>query len=356
MDWYSPDIKNSFEYELVDPFDLTLSLGWLDNVESCTVTEFYKGEYRACARLSLDGGQLPIGALVRVWHIAEQNGEVYRHALGTFMQTLEPDMAYEFGRYYGDVPLQSTLYRLGTDKRAGFYSVMQGTSIVEHFETVIRNSGSTPLVSAALDRSMGFSKSHIWVPPESVLTEARRCADALNARIDVDELGRVILEPNAPIDGRAVSHAIPAGDSSPVFVGLGVRNPQVVNKVVAYYSAGERTYSVSQQVDATHPWHFRKIGRHAVLECSESDLGEELTDTQIYTELTKRAKARLKDATAAKAEWSATVLYAPIKCGSVIELPYSDSPDGELLIKGVLMEREIVCDRNMNTNITIQEV
>ena len=59
----------SFEYELVDPFDLDLSLGFIDGVTGGRITESYRGDYRSTAFIDIDGELPPIRPLVRIWHV-----------------------------------------------------------------------------------------------------------------------------------------------------------------------------------------------------------------------------------------------------------------------------------------------
>lgn len=359
MDWSASGIRNTFEYELIDPFDLSFSLGYLDGVTGCTITESYRGEYRASACLELDGAELPINALVRVWHIAELDGEIYRHVLGTFMQELNPDMDYAYGRRYGSVPLQSTLLRLGTDRRAGDMAVPKSTAVVPYFERIVSNAGGTSYTSPAFDRSKTFSKGRVWACSESVLSECHRCADAVGGRVETDEMGRVSLVPYQIPSSRAVSHEFQSGDASPVLVGVKTANAEVVNKVVVSYKHDDETYYAVSQVDASHPWHWRKIGRHVAAEYTENslDLGENPTAEQIKAALQAMADSRLAALSKALRTWGATLLYAPVSCGEVITLPYNDSPDSDgLMIKGMVTQREIECDATMLMSLTIEEV
>jgi hypothetical protein len=164
-----------------------------------------------------------------------------------------------------------------------------------------------------------------------------------------------------------VSYEFPSGDSSPVLVGLKCSNPEVVNRVVVSYKHDDVTYSVERRVDVDHPWHWRKIGRHATKEYSESSLGDllgrevdsdyEPTASEIKAALESKADSRLAENTQTFATWSATVLYAPVSCGDVVTIPYADSPGSEgLFIKGMMTQREITCDASMLMQITIEEV
>lgn len=367
MDWHASGIRNTFEYELIDPFDLDFSLGFLDGVTGCKITETYRGEYRSSASLSLDGAELPIGALVRVWHKAKLGDETVRQELGTFMQELDPDMSYSYGRKHGTVNLQSTLMRLGTDKRAGDLAVPKSKAIVGHFEGIVADSGGTPYVYPFFSETRTFSKGHVWECSASALSEANRCADAIGGDIMPDAHGRVCLVPYQLPSLRSVSYEFPSGGKSPVLVGLKCSNPEVVNRVVVSYKHDDVTYFSERRVDVTHPWHWRKIGRHATKEYSESSLdellgyelgeGEEPTAAQIQKALDAKADSRLAENTQTFATWSASVLYAPVSCGEVVTLPYNDSPGSEgLFIKGMLTQREITCDASMLMQITIEEV
>lgn len=419
MEWGRSGIVHEFSYFLVDPFELDFTIRQLQTVEpGGSITYAYRGDYRYSATINIDGEEIPQNAMVRIFHQARLGDEVYNEELGTFMID-SPDFEYARGRYTGKLSLQSTLMRLGRDKRPNSVGVNAGTSATGQFNTVVLNSGGRPMVYPHL-RDRAFSSSHIWEAGESVLTECNRCADACGGHINVDSHGHVILENYQLPSMRAVSGQLFSGLS---LYGVTVTNPEITNRVGVTYKKDDVEYFADAKVDLAHPWHRSRLGYWSIhnetlssieevseidkhistlerIRDDEGDLsdyqqndlreavqaindlrgtGYSVTDAvhkgtnppiqQIVDEsrgwqinlINSRLQAKAKELLASKSatqrSYKTTRLYQPMHTGEVYECWYQDSPnDPGLFFKGLVSQIEIDLTPDMSMQLIIEEL
>ena len=315
MDWGASGIRNGYEYERVG-FDLETSLGFVEGITSGEISENYDGEYRACLQIELDGEPLPIGSLLRVWHIAELGGETVREELGTFM--LQPEtqqLTFERGRYTGRASLQSVLYGLDTDLRPRDTNIAATAVILDTFRSKVEQYGFTAAVAYELQGdSRTWGSAHIWERGESVLDECQRCADALDGYVTIDTHGRVVMEKYVTPAKRPDSFTLTADD---YIDGVGFARAEITNYVsVAFtYDAGggaQKTLIGTARLDAYDPQGWKSIGRWAAANYEINSLGTKTQDG-----INAVAARYLSQASATSRTLELTMPYAPIPIGSV---------------------------------------
>lgn len=352
MDWNASDLVNSFEYELIDPFQLDLSLGFLDGVTGGKLTESYRGDYRVTASIEVDGEVPPIRPLIRIWHIAEADGETVREELGTFTQG-KPSLRYRNGRKFGSIPLYSTMYRLSRDLRPSSATYAAGTNIAGHFESVVRESGATPYVHPAINREAKFSDAHVWEGGKSVLSEGHACADALGGMVGVDAHGRVTIERYQIPSDRSDSFSIDSDSARITRNGVNITTAEWFNCAVVTATVDDKEYVGVAKVDVSHPLHLRRIGYWRTDYSTLSDPPE----SGVQAAVDAAAASRLAELVGAPDIYSADMLYQPIRCGEVGTFWYQDSPDDEgLFVRALLTQREIDLDTAMRMRVTLEEV
>lgn len=352
MDWTAPGTGNRFEYELVDPFDLDVSWGWLDNVTGGRITESYRGDYRSTASIDLDGEQPPSNALVRVWHVASAGGEELREEIGTFAQGA-PSLSYRNGRLVGSVALHSAMWRLAQDVRPASATYAAGTNVAAHFEQAVSEAGCTPWLHPSLDASKGFPSEHVWKGGESVLSECHACADALGGMVQVDAHGRVAIEPYQLPSARADSFSIDPSTAVIERGGVSVTAAEWFNCVAVTATVEEAEYVGVAKVGESHPLHMRRVGYWKTDYRTMTDPPEEGVQDAVDAE----AASALAQVSSAPAVYSADMLYRPVRCGEVGTFWYADSPDDAgLFVRGLLTQREIDLDAAMRMRATFEEV
>lgn len=352
MDWTATDMENRFEYELVDPFALDVSWGWLEDVTGGRVTESYRGDYRSTASIDIDGERPPANALIRIWHVASAGGEELREELGTFAQG-KPSLAYRNGRTVGSVPLCSSMWRLAQDVRPASATYSPGTSVAAHFRQIVSEAGCTPLLHPSVDEGAAFPSDHTWAGGESVLTECHACADALGGMVQVDAHGRVVIEPYQRPSARADSFALDPSTAVIERGGVAVTAADWFNCAVVTATVDEAEYVGVAKVDESHPLHMRRTGYWKTDYRTMSDPPEDGVQEAVDAE----AASVLAQVANAPAVYSADMLYLPVRCGEVGTFWYADSPDDAgLAVRGLLTQREIDLDAAMRMRATFEEV
>ena len=349
MDWAASGIANSFDFEMVDPFDLDVSKGVIQGVTSAKLNEDYGSDYGSALSLGLDGAQVDLDCAVRVWHTATLGTDEVTEELGTFLIDKKPGN-YKYGRYTGTLSLQSSLLRLGTDKRVGDRAVGSGSAIVPTLTSIMQASGATVAISPDFSGTATLSASHVWEDGKSALEECKRLAEAIGGHLVTDTHGRVGMEP-AITDAANLAPCFTIGPGI-ALAGVGIDDADVVNRVGVTYKSGNTVYRATATVPSTHPWHWARIGRWASLNQSVNSV----TGT-IQTALQRLADQYLAEATSTGRTFSVDTLYFPVKVGTAGMLDYQDSAaDGGIWSKVILRAREVSLDASMVQSLTLEEV
>lgn len=353
INWSASGIKNTFRYELVDAVNLDYSYGELEGVTGCKITESYYSDNRVAASLDLVGSRIPDGQAVRIWHIAEYDGERYTYELGTFLvDSDEPEIQY--GEYTGTVSLLSTLSRYTTDL-IGWDLGVGAVPIVQWFKDTVTDGFGTPYVDGNLDTTAVFT-DWVWEFGKSTYWALNQAAGAINGRLNVDGHGRTVLEPYVAPSRRAQTFEIDG-----MYLERGFKNTlgDKCNRVVVMYQPTSEDSEedvpaiyADVRLDAAHKWHQNKLKRWY----TNSYTVEQLADA---TEAGVKAKAEeyLAANMSQTSKWEATGLYVPYNVGEVGRVTYKDAPDG-ISKSGIMMiqQKEYNCDAAMETSYVFSEV
>lgn len=343
---------NGFEYELIDPFLLDQSFGFLNDVTGGKVTESYRGDYRATASIDIDGEFPDARYLIRIWRVEEGESEQVRTMLGTFTQG-KPSIRYINGRKIGSIPLYSSMYRLGLDLVAYPRTYAAGTEIIPLFESIVKESGSTPWVHPGFISGAMFGSETVWEGGETTLSMCHKCANALGAMVGVDSLGRITLEPYQPPAYLSDSFAINSYSADIVCEGVGITTADWCNYAVVTATVDEVEYVGTATVDVNNPLHPKRIGYWKADYSTMSD--PPASDVQAVVELA--AKTKLAELSNAPNIYSAEMLYCNITCGEVGTFWYKDSPDDDgLFVRALVTQREIDLTPAMRMRVTFEEV
>lgn len=351
MDWSKSGIYHEWQYQLVDSTTLT-ERDWLTNVTGGRITEAYRGDLRTQLALDLDGGEVPMGTAVRVWHTATYGGETVRELLGTFHA--EPTGGkYELGRMTSSVTLYSSLVKL-RDTRGKQVRSVGKSNIINHFNEIVPWALATPWVQPDWATSKNFSAGYVWqMPSESILAEAQRCADAIGGYLGVDEYGRVTLKPYVLPSKLGQSWQLLPGEIT--HLGVDIDVPDVVNRIVAKHEANGKTYTSVANLDASHQWSKESIGRIVAEELTNVTIQD---GSSIQTQLDKATAAELKSRANATNTYSVDTSYhADVRCGTAGRLVYVDSPDDDGIDARVFCSgREIQLDHTADMSLTLEEL
>lgn len=347
MDWLASGIKNEFAYELVDCVSLSSTGEWLSGVTGGEVKEAYYADTRASATLELDGGRIPEGRAVRIWHTATLGDEAVTQALGTFLVD-EDSPTLMYGRLSGEVSLVSTLARFSTDL-VGADVGIGDVPVADWFEATVRDGFGVPVVMPGIDRQKTFSP-WVWEFGKSALWALNQAADALNGYLEVDAYGHAVLSPYGVPSSRSDSFEL---TQEALEVGVARTDGDRVNRVVVSCETSEGDPIFAEaRVDASHPWHPSRTGRWYTKSYTESQIED---PTQAVIEQLAQKYLALNSSAARK--WEGTGLWLPIGCGEVGRLVYSDSDGGETASARVMLQQKTYkLDAAMETSYVLNEV
>ena len=348
IDW-SKSVANDYEYDIIDPHDLDSVVSVIDGVKpGGKLTEGWRTDYRQSARLDLDGAEVPLDSMVRVWHIAAQGGETVRTPLATLIPK-PMDATYELGRKHGSVDLYSSMYRMGMDRAASDIGVASGTDAVGWFTALVEGAGGVAYVAPGM--SGAFGSSHVWECGDSRLSELHRCAKCCGGRVDVDGWGRIVLEPYQAPRSMTPQGILPATMIEP---GVKVDPGDLCNRVICSYESGDVRYFSHADLSVAHPWSWQRLGYVASKTISAPTM-EEGADVQAA--LDQAASDAIAEVAASTATWSATSLYSPdYRPGTAWHVAYSDSPGSDLEADCFVSQREITLDAAMETQLTLEVI
>lgn len=323
IDWRRSGIAHVFSYELVNPFDLDQTLGWMHGVKSFEINYGYRNDYRYSLTMDVVDPMVSIGSMVRIWHTAVLGNDHMTEALGTFVITSLPDKQ-EYGVVSGKITGYSVLYKLAQDRRTGNRIVKASQKVNDLISSIVSNSGCAAIIPSNFDASKTFGREHVWEHDTSVLSELYNSNESTSPRsyTHADSYGHVVLRNyHAPAD------IAPSFNITDVFVrGLSIKYPSVVNRVSVRYARDGKEYYGIADVPVDHPWHYNKIGYRAT---KNYDIDSVSGDPQSY--VTSLANSRISTAANTSPIYAVDTIYFPIECGTSGMMLYDDSDNGVII-------------------------
>ena len=338
MDWFASGVRNSFEYEMYDPW-LRSPRGMLE-VVSCSISEGYYTDSKARADVECDAESWFENSALRVWHTARLAGGSVRECLGTFVPD-EVSETRERGARTLSLSMMHPIDKMATDLRCGDVGVAAGTEVSEWVRTRIEDSGCTAAIDPAL-AGRTLPTSWVWGHGESVLSVVDAAASAAGCVIGAEPDGSVSMRPYVAPSRKSPAWELPA---SAVTSASRATAGDVCNRVVVAAESDGARLSAWATVDPSHPWAFQRLGRWFAKSYEER--------VEPFDQATVQALAdhymALNDDVSRK--WEVSCLYFPCRCGEVVVAEL-----GGERVAGMVQQRELVCDAGMATTLILDEV
>ena len=346
MDWTASGIKNTFRYEMLDPW-CRESRGDIE-VYSCSISEGYYTDAKAQADFEVNADEYIENSAIRIWHTAALDDEVITECIGTFIPDSQT-RTIEHGNTTLELSMMHPLDKMATDYRCGDFGVAAGTSIAGFVAARIEGSGCSANIAPALvEFGYGFASAWVWEHGESALSAIQAAADACNYQVGADAMGNVTFYPYVTPAGRDIAYEFGEGELSVVEDGVKITESDIINCVVLKATKDQETLVSRATVAASHPWHFTRIGRWYSKTYDE-------TQMENFTQAAVDAKAKeylsANDGTTRK--WEATSLYIPLHCGDVVTFR---TGDGTAECTAMIQQRKIKCDAAMEMQLVLDEV
>ena len=188
MDWTNKQRIDRFGYELIDPWDISVSRGWLDGVTSCRITHGYYTDTRVSAKIEFFGDSYIENSLIRVHHYVD--AESYHHELGTFFVD-DISGTREHAQDTRTLTLVSLISRMSEDKLVTHYSIPAGKLASDVIAELCAQHGADYRWRNAKDHRYQGSKLYDY--GECPLTVIFDVLEACKDRLEVDGHGRLIV-------------------------------------------------------------------------------------------------------------------------------------------------------------------
>ena len=194
IDWADPKRTDVIRFVMVDPNNLDLAYGDIDDVQlgSSSITYGYYTDTRYSSKITfLQGNNYVKNAWIRIIHEVPSDG--YLNELGTFIP-VSPNVDYK-GAVTMSYNLQSPLWGLSEDLCSSVFSIGKGGSFVKAFERVCDTCNRPYILNNPND--FIAQKAVVYEAGTSYLDRLFGICESTNNRIDLDGHGRITLSPSS---------------------------------------------------------------------------------------------------------------------------------------------------------------
>lgn len=192
MDWTDKTREDRFLFEMVDPFNLDVTRGELDNVVtgSGSLTFGYDTDTKVSGTLKAVNSNYIHGSLIRIHHAVDEYG--YRNELGTFfVSDINNSSLYAQEKTF---TLVSMLARISEDLLVSNYVIGAGSTMLNALKTLLtKYSVAYSVLPGCGDKKV--TKAIVYEVGENVLDVAIELAEACRCRLDVNGHGVVTITP-----------------------------------------------------------------------------------------------------------------------------------------------------------------
>lgn len=333
IDW-TQSMQQTFEYYIVDP-DTWKDVKPLKNVKSCTISRDLSSETLGSA--TIDVVDLIGECYIRVYLVANQNGVVEKHPLGTFLvQT--PSSSFNGKNRSVTMDAYTPLLELKEKQPPIGYSVLEGTNIMESAYLITRENTRAPVVQAecsdTLHGDFVSNTDDTWM---SFNIDLIANADY---EYTLDEMGRILFSPKQELASLQPVYTYTDDNSSILQPDIDMDHDLygIPNIVEVIYSSGKEYYRARVvNDDPNSPVSTVNRGRELVYREINPNLMGRPTEMQIQ----EYAEILLKNLSSPEYTITYTHGYCPVRLGDCVRLNYSLA--GLTDIKAKVISQQITC-------------
>jgi len=347
LPWDKSGRMDRFEFEMLDPRDLTKSRGTLTGVVTTggTITKSNSMDTRTIGTLKLRDSNYIKNSLIRVWHIVDE--WELRYPLGTFYVG---DISYTYGKggETASLSLLSTLVNLSDRAYTKHYTINSYTTTGDVIEDIRTESGLEFKVDAMA--SSGFYLSPVvYDYGTTVLEVLSDTIKRANCRYDVDGYGHVLITQDVDaVNIGAVYTFDPDAPKSPIVGDISITDTTgtAVSTVGVEYASGDVYISGSQTLDNGSEASVAQRGRDVTNIVSTSEMSPALGSEAV------RQAGEILAGLSEAATYSFKSLYLPLEPGDVVELVLR----GTRHVCTVDTLDNIALEPGLNCTITLKEI
>lgn len=334
IDW-TKSMQQTFEYYTVNP------ITWkddkkLDMVKSCTINRDSEVETLGSATIDVDE---TLGeSYVRVYLIANQNGAIEKHPLGTFLiQT--PSSSFDGKIRTISVDAYTPLLELKENPPPIGYSLLKGDNIMSSAYRICRENMRAPVVETFSTETLSIdfvaNTEDTWITFTSDLIANAKY------RFDLDEMGRVLFAPEQETASMQPVYTYTDDNSSILYPDLDMDHDiyGIPNVVEVVYSNGSDNFSARVvNDDPNSPTSTVNRGREITYRETEPNLVGNSTKEQIQ----EYAESLLKALSSLEYTVSYSHGYCPVRVGDCVRLNYERA--GLKDVKARVISQNITCE------------
>lgn len=344
MDWMDRSRIDRFTYEMIDPFNIDTSRGYLENVVSSStmITHGYYTDTRVSAKITVaDHNYIPY-SLIRIHHYVDD--ENFHEELGTFfVSSISSSTEYVKEDTFN---LVSMINRISDDVLPWNYSIGMNKSALNAIKDLFSKFGVSYSILAGCGDKV-YSSAVVYGVGESVLSTIFELASFCGNRLGVNGHGTLTLSPYSVPSSK--TPVFEFNDHNGTVIGAITKNNNPfdsVNRVVVSAEKNEQKVTGYADVDNASAIAYSKLGRRkAVIETVN-----ELSPFN-GSQASLKAKSLLASYEQDPAEYSFQGIYTNLNPGDVVTIGI----DGQYK-KAMIKNKEFTLDPGMACSYTCKEV
>ncbi len=369
--WTTSGRVDTYEYVMVNPNNFNVPIGTLDGVTSGKLTFGYETDLKVSGSLEVSSTSMINDCVLRVYYKPRlSSGQSKSILLGTFFAHAD-SVKFDKGRYTGTLELESMLARYTDDVLQKAFTLGKNKTYKSELKRLLASEspgGKYKFDNNLSDRKNAAAQS--FERNKATMEVIQAIADGLDARIDVDEQGAMIMEKYYAPSKKTCTLGLPTGQYSVTLPGVEIEtaNSELPNRVVYYcdvswtervyvrdkkgskvkYTSGSnkgkyKTKKVNKkksiagkaQVTAASPLHYSKRGRYVtqVYSYNKKLASKSINTTEklnaklaaVKKEANNKAASKLSTLVSGQKKYSIECYYLPLKCGQVVDFEYMAS-------------------------------
>lgn len=348
MNWKDQRREDVFHFLMVDPHNLDVIRGEIDNIilSDCSLTYGYDTDTRVSGKVKFLEENFIENSWIRIVH--EVRKENYFNELGTFI-AVNPSVKTINGTNEVTYDLQSVLWTLKSDLCPYHFAIGQGAYSLDAFDRVC-DTCHRPFVHKATAVDYIYTSSKVYEMGSSYLDILFDISNISGNRVEVDGHGRITIEGYSNPAYLATSWDLNADDSRSVIINEGISKSSTDydtpnRAIIIYQNNDTEIYAYS---DAPSEFKF-----------SQSQRGYVMAEVYQMNDMSPATKERaqtlseqyLEENLTGVTEYSLTSAYFPAKPGETLNLTYGGA-NHHCLITAI----DSVNLKEMTMDLTVKEV
>lgn len=366
--WTTSGRIDTFEYEMVAANNFNKSMGFLSGVTGGKLTFGYDTDLKVSGSLEISTTEFFENCVIRIHYKPRLSASQKKDIVLATCYAYTGKMTFEKGRYHGTIELVSILSSFKDDVLQSNFTIGKNKTYKNELARLIK--ATAPNIKYKFVSGVKDKKN-----TSAVLTERNKppmdviqiIADGLDARVDVDPYGTLVLEKYYAPSKKTCTLKLPTGQYSVTLpkVEMEENTPEMPNRIAYHcdvswkqtvyvldkkgrkqkYTSGankgkyqtktetkKKTIIGKAVVKTSNPLHYNNRGRWVtqVFTYSKTLSAVKLNETaklnaqldKIKKEADNKAAKKLSSLTSGIKRYTIECFYLPIVCGQVVEFEY----------------------------------